>query len=1846
MYITFWRGVCVLRTFVFVRQYEPTSAEGICTSCTVRSMIMKQGTKRLVSLLTLLVLIMGIVLVPQQAYAANEFYGDYTDASIVYDYGSCPSMQGLAVGSQMLYTVKIGSNDTKAFISMTDKDTGTTTKLYNSDAGSYYFDYLGHANDMDVWGIDGYSNIFVTSTNEGSNAIVRLKRSGNNLTKVASYSLTYNGAATCATALAIKSVSGGVITFITKLGMNLYTGSVSTSATSANIELTKLCTISKSRVYIKGEYLDLSNFVNQGFGYYQDTLYVPITGDDSQLNRSVIMVYDLSNASGTIYPTEALVFRVTSGYYSALFEIESCDICSGDGKLYFNTNRRRTNSDTNHDGVSSIDGYTFEKLPVDAPTSAPKYTMHYNANGGTGTMADTVVTYGQATKIRTNAFTRTGYTFVGWTAYRTAQDQWFYTNGTSSGWYKQGSQPSGYDYYVYRDQQGVSATSAVPDDVVQLYAQWEKLPEPEVTEPPVTEPPATEPEFVPPVRPDQEGVIVVAGSDFQNSNTDHGIAGGQVTEILNAMKAEGYTDIDGFLFGGDYSQAFTADATKAGLAHLQGVISEAYPNLPDSRKLWLQGNHDPDSLVTDGTLSASGEHDTDDYGVFLINEKDYMWYNNDQATVKTTAAILDSYLTKKAEAGYTKPIFIMSHLQLHYSMRTANDGDGQHANYLFDVINKAAAKGLNIIFLFGHNHSNGWDDYLGGAAVYLERGDSILIAQNSRTGFREETLNFTYLNAGYVGYYANVNTGSETDLTMTAFRITDQDVTVTRFTKNGAHDLKSTGVTNAYKSETAYTPDTDVYNSARTVKLSTATTVHGSIGGYLDRVESGSELERGVPYVISDYNDSWLQYALTSQTGARTSSGKTHKGFLLSGTAYTETFDLWYLKDGYFVYGSPDSDRFLKITYDASGQGQVTVGSFDADTAAYPLCYSGDDFIIRGTSGYFLNRRGGTATDFVATAYNSAGGSYWHLDRVVPQQFATLTATMAAKELYVGEMTTVDYTTLLDGVATDDADVTVRVSNTDVASVSGNHIIALSAGQVTVSVTLSAIAGEPLNNPVTVEIPLTVFSTDDVISQVQQAKLVKVSSLKTGVPYVLTEMVSGHALTGTVTYSTDSDYKGLNGTQGLKIVTSIDLEDAPVWYYTGTHLRYGSASGQYLIYNSANQVALGSLTEGHPFDKIVVYSTADKAFNLYPSGKTSGTTNYYLNQFGGSNYNAAGLYSSAYYSRWQFSQLLPKRMVALSVSPASSTVSAGSSLRLDTSVLVDGTETSSYLISYTCSDPAVATVSNTGVITGISSGDAEIIATLTEVDGRALDMEMSMKVSVTVTDIITVTGTQAPSLQAVNTLETGVPYVLSERASGHFLTGTMSSKTDSDYKGLSGTEGLKVVSSIYLTAAPVWYYTGTYLRYGSTSGQYLIYNSSNQVALGSLTEGHPFDRITLYSSSDRTFNLSPSGKSYGSTNYYLNQFGGANYNAAGLYSSAYYSRWQFNRILPRRELSITGPGSMTLLAADTATPAITVKADNVATTKYAITYSSSNSAVASVNSAGVIAATGLGNAVITLKLTDVNGRALEQPITMQIKVRVVEGAGYTASAVQPGSLTRVGSLKTGVPYVITERVSGHALTPTVVYINDSDYKGLSGAQGLKLVSEYDMRTPPMWYYDGASLRSNSPTGDPMIYNTLGQVATGSSSGKVFDKVASYNGVDQTFLIWSSAMVSGSTHYYLNQLGGTAYNAAGVYASAAYSRWHFSEVVPEKLVTLKVTPTLKTLPAGKTAQLSTTVMVNGAEATDCTLSWSTSDASVATVSEGTITAVSKGTVTVTATLTAVGGTTLQNKVTVEIPVTVG
>ncbi len=349
---------------------------------------------------------------------------------------------------------------------------------------------------------------------------------------------------------------------------------------------------------------------------------------------------------------------------------------------------------------------------------------------------------------------------------------------------------------------------------------------------------------------------LVAASDFQaTSGSTAGMS--NVLNILKAMKADGVTSADGLFFCGDYDVDTYADlpSTKEGVKFLKMATS----GFVDPKDMYLvQGNHDVPSGGDSG-LSPFGDNDPANgkYGVFIIHNDDYMWYNSDHTRIKRTAQKLIDYLNEKLEQGYDKPVFVLSHLPLHYSMRTIADGDAKYAAYIFDALNEAAGKGLNIVYLFGHDHSNGWDDYLGGSSVYLQRGDRILIAQKSTSAKAYKTLNFTYMNAGYVGYYNNHN-GADDALTMTVFKLKNGEMTVSRYDKNGVHDLKSEGVTNAYKDEKGYEPEKAVYASPQKIVFTSVTDKTpikdimqiNEYGARFNKVDDLSLLKDGGRYIL------------------------------------------------------------------------------------------------------------------------------------------------------------------------------------------------------------------------------------------------------------------------------------------------------------------------------------------------------------------------------------------------------------------------------------------------------------------------------------------------------------------------------------------------------------------------------------------------------------------------------------------------------------------------------------------------------------------------------------------------------------------------------------------------------------------------------------------------------------------------------------------------------------------------------------------------------------------------------------------------------------------------------------
>ena len=334
-------------------------------------------------------------------------------------------------------------------------------------------------------------------------------------------------------------------------------------------------------------------------------------------------------------------------------------------------------------------------------------------------------------------------------------------------------------------------------------------------------------------------IYVLAGGDYQQAG-DHANSAENVTNIL-AQISQKYTTMDGFLFIGDYDCEThdSATETAAGIASLMDTVDNTYSNINHTNSVLVQGNHD----YKDSNIDATGGHDFDGYSVYVLNEDDYPNGGGSQSQIQTLADNLEAWLNNKLGEGYDAPVFITSHLPLAFTPRTVTQGDAKYAKLIFDVLNTAADNGLNIIFLHGHDHAYGPDNYMGGEAVYLPEGDKIAIAETGSTSeYKWETLNFTYMNAGYTGYYSEpytyVTDAGTDKLTMTVFKIENNQVTVERYSANGLYNLKSKGYDGSY-SNTSVTNQTlglgtldTVYASPQTISLGTVET-HGTIGEYI-----------------------------------------------------------------------------------------------------------------------------------------------------------------------------------------------------------------------------------------------------------------------------------------------------------------------------------------------------------------------------------------------------------------------------------------------------------------------------------------------------------------------------------------------------------------------------------------------------------------------------------------------------------------------------------------------------------------------------------------------------------------------------------------------------------------------------------------------------------------------------------------------------------------------------------------------------------------------------------------------------------------------------------------------------
>ena len=300
--------------------------------------------------------------IPSSVLAASAgYFRTYATIASVKDRDGCCSMQGMAVDSGWIYTIKINSGNSRAFLCRTNRSTGITSPLTDAGTGSIYLSRLGHANDMDVTTIDGKPNLFIATMNTGSLSLVRLEVRGSEVAMTGCYTISYHGENRHISGIAITKSTKSSIDFLFKRGCTFYTGSIDPKAAGGTIPIKKAFRLDLTHTMVGGKERDLSEYIHQGFGYCGGRLFLPLTGPAGKRNSSVILVY-VPNARGEMTLHRELSFQIKSREYPALFEIESCGI-SPDGRLYFNTNRRKSDSSINHDGIHYFKGYTFEEPP-------------------------------------------------------------------------------------------------------------------------------------------------------------------------------------------------------------------------------------------------------------------------------------------------------------------------------------------------------------------------------------------------------------------------------------------------------------------------------------------------------------------------------------------------------------------------------------------------------------------------------------------------------------------------------------------------------------------------------------------------------------------------------------------------------------------------------------------------------------------------------------------------------------------------------------------------------------------------------------------------------------------------------------------------------------------------------------------------------------------------------------------------------------------------------------------------------------------------------------------------------------------------------------------------------------------------------------------------------------------------------------------------------------------------------------------------------------------------------------------------------------------------------------------
>ncbi len=401
-------------------------------------------------------------------------------------------------------------------------------------------------------------------------------------------------------------------------------------------------------------------------------------------------------------------------------------------------------------------------------------------------------------------------------------------------------------------------------------------------------------------------------------------------------------------------------------------------------------------------------------------------------------------------------------------------------------------------------------------------------------------------------------------------------------------------------------------------------------------------------------------------------------------------------------------------------------------------------------------------------------------------------------------------------------------------------------------------------------------------------------------------------------------------------------------------------------------------------------------------------------------------YSSVDYAHWcsAWGSIAPaSKVTGVSVSPTTLTIIAGATSQLTASILPSSASNKN--VTWSSSNTAAATVSSTGLVTAVANGTATI--TVTTADG-----------GFTATSAVTV----SPSSNVIN-INAGGSATGSFSADQYYSAGTAYTNT--------ATIDMSQITS---NQPPAAIFNSE--RYGAMS-----YTIPNRTAGSTQTVTLYFAETYLTASGQRIFNVSINGTSVLSNFDIYASAGGQNKAIAKTFSTIANSSGQvviqFSTvtenpkingisvadgnvsIVPVTGVSVSQP-TVSIITGATLQLTATVAPSNA--TNKNVTWSSSNTAIATVSSTGLVTGVAAGNATITVTTADGAFTATSAVTVSQSNNVLNINAGGSAT----GSFSADQYYSAGTTYTNTATIDMSQITtnvPPVAIFNSERYGAMS-----------------------------------------------------------------------------------------------------------------------------------------------------------------------------------------------------------